>query len=279
MNNVYYYEIYAWCLKLKVFGGLSMGKNENLPEGAKVKLLYKAIKLLDFFDDSHRERGVSELAELSGMLKSSVYNIMSTYEACGILEKNEKTSQYRLGLKILELSNVICQADAFDAIIRPYMEELSEATGETAFFATPYGNNIIYREATFPNHSIAARSIKGVVAPMYCTGLGKAILSNMNDAYLEQILTEKMEPFTPYTITDPQAFRQEIKKIRQRGYSIDNMEHEYGIKCVSVPIKNSTDELIGAISLSGPSLRFSDEKAADYANLLFDRSKRIKARI
>lgn len=256
-----------------------MGKNESLPEGAKVKSLYKAVKLLDFFDNSHTERGVSELAELSGMLKSSVYNIMSTYESCGFVEKNEKTSQYRLGLKILELSNVICQADALDAIIRPYMEELSEGTGETVFFATPYGNNIIYREATIPNHSIAARSIKGVVAPMYCTGLGKAILSNMNDTYMEQILAEKMEPFTPYTITDPQAFRQEIQKIRQRGYSIDNMEHEYGIKCVSVPIKNGGDQLIGAISLSGPSLRFNDEKVTEYANLLFDRSNRIKALI
>jgi len=256
-----------------------MEKNNIFPEGAKVKSLYKAVKLLDFFDISHPERGVSELAELSGLLKSSVYNIMSTYETCGILEKNPKTSQYRLGLKILALSNVLSQDDVFAEIIRPYMEELSESTGETVFFATPYGNNIIYREATFPNHSISVRAIKGVIAPMYCTSLGKAILSCMDDEYTEQVLTEKMEPFTPYTITDPQAFREEIEKIHQQGYSIDNMEHEYGIKCVSVPIKNGNNQLIGAISLSGPSLRFSDEKIIEYANLLIDRSKRIQARI
>jgi len=254
-------------------------KNDILPQGAKVKSLYKAIKLLDYFDNSHPERGVSELAELSGLLKSSVYNIMSTYETCGILEKNPKTSQYRLGLKILALSNVLSQDDVFTGIIRPYMEELSEGTGETVFFATPYGNNIIYREATFPNHSISIRTIKGVVAPMYCTGLGKAILSCMEDERTERVLTEKMEPFTPYTITDPQTFREEIKKTRERGYSIDNMEHEYGIKCISIPIKNGNDQLMGAISLSGPSLRFGDETIVEYANLLFDRAKRIQARI
>ncbi len=269
----------AEVLQIIKLGDIKMERNEKLPEGAKVKSLYKAIKLLDYFDNNHPERGVSELAELSGMLKSSVYNIMSTYETCGILEKNPKTSQYRLGLKILALSNVLSQDDVFAAIIRPYMEELSESTGETVFFATPYGNSIIYREATFPNHSISVRAIKGVVAPMYCTSLGKAILSCMDDDCTEAVLKEEMEPFTPYTITDAQTFRAEIEKIRQQGYSIDNMEHEYGIKCVSVPIQNGNNQLIGAISLSGPSLRFSDEKIEEYAHLLMDRAKRIQARI
>lgn len=256
-----------------------MGKLESIPEGAKVKSLYKAIKLLDYFDNVHPERGISELAELSGMLKSSVYNILSTYETCGIVEKNPKTSQYRLGLKILALSNVLSQDDVFWEIIRPYMEELSQETGETVFFATPYGNSIIYREAAFPNHSISVRAIKGVVAPMYCTSLGKAILACMDEDHVNKVIAEKMEPFTPYTITEPQAFREEIEKIRHQGYSIDNMEHEFGIKCVSVPIKNGNQELIGAISLSGPSLRFNDDKIQEYANLLFDRARRIQARI
>lgn len=256
-----------------------MGQDEKFPEGVKVKSLYKAILLLDYFNSSHPERGISELAELSGMLKSSVYNIMSTYEACGIIEKNPKTSQYRLGLKILALSNVLSQDDVFWEIIRPYMEELSQETGETVFLATPYGNNIIYREAAFPNHSISVRAIKGVVAPMYCTSLGKAILSCMDSEHTEQVIAEGMAPFTPYTITEPQEFREEVEKIRLQGYSIDNMEHEYGIKCVGVPIKNGNNQVIGAISLSGPSLRFNDDKILEYAGILIDRARRIRERI
>lgn len=256
-----------------------MQKEEQFPEGVKVRSLYKAIRLLDYFNPAHPERGISELAELSGMLKSSVYNIMSTYEACGVVGKDPKTSQYRLGLKILELSNVLSQDDVFWEIIRPYMEELTEQTGETVFLATPYGNNIIYREAAFPNHSISVRAIKGVVAPMYCTSLGKAILSCMDSRQMEQVVAEGMEPFTPNTITDPEKFRAEIEKIRGQGYSIDNMEHEYGIKCVGVPISNGNGQVIGAISLSGPSLRFSDEKIVEYANLLIDRAHRIRNRI
>ena len=254
-------------------------KEQELPEGVKVKSLYKAIKLLDFFNSAHPERGVSELAELSGLLKSSVYNIMSTYEACGVIEQNPQTSQYRLGLKILELSNVLSQDDVFWQIIRPFMEELSKRTGETVFLATPYGHQIIYREAVFPTQSISIRAIKGVVAPMYCTSLGKAMLAYMNAEQIESVIAEGMEPFTPNTITEPQAFREELKIIHDQGYSLDNMEHEYGIKCVGVPIRNSQNDIIGAFSLSGPSLRFNDDKVLEYANLLQENARLIKTRL
>lgn len=256
-----------------------MPDQTSLPEGVKVRSLYKAIKLLDYFNSAHPERGISELAELSGMLKSSVYNILSTYEVCGIIEKDPKTSQYRLGLKILELSNVLSQDDVFWQIIRPFMEELTDQTGETVFLATPYGTNIIYREAAFPKHAMSARAIKGVVAPMYCTSLGKAILSGMNSSLTEQVIAAGLEPFTPYTITDPQTFREEISRIRILGYAVDNMEHEYGIKCVGVPLCNERNQVIGAISLSGPSLRFNEQQIVEYAKLLEERAHQIRNRL
>lgn len=255
-----------------------MKLESQFPDGVKVKSLYKAIKLLDYFDAAHPERGISELSELSGMLKSSVYNIMSTFETCGIVTQNPQTSRYGLGLKILALSNVLSQDDVFTAIIRPYMEELSEQTGETVFFATPYGTDIIYREAAFPRESITNRAIRGVVAPMYCTSLGKAILSCLKPEATERVVEAGLESFTPNTITDPDAFRAEIETIRKQGYSIDNMEHEYGIKCVGVPIWGSMGQLMGGISLSGPSLRFGDEKIAEYVALLKDRARKIGER-
>lgn len=255
-------------------------KNPNeVPDGVKVKSLYKAIKLLDYFNDKQPERGISELAELSGMLRSSVYNILSTFEVCGIVEKDSQTNKYRLGLKIMALSNILSQNDIFAEVIRPFMENLSEETGETVFFATPYGSKIIYREATFPHQSISVRAIRGVIAPMYCTSLGKAILSCMKKENTERVIAEGLKPFTPYTIIDANDFRNEIDKIRLTGYSIDNMEHEYGIKCVGVPIQDDNGSVIGAISLSGPSLRFGNDKIEKYVCLLKECVKQIKKRI
>lgn len=256
-----------------------MARDEILPEGAKVKSLYKALRLLDFFTSENPERGISELAELSGMLKSSVHNIMSTFEVCGIVAKNPDNSRYRLGLKMLELSNVRGQEELFGKIIVPYMEELAEVTGETVFFATPYGTKVIYLESAFPKQSINVRAIRGVVAPMYCTGIGKAFLAYQNEAYIERVIAEGLEPFTSNTITEAEEFRRELGAIRQRGYAVDNMEHEYGIKCVGIPVRNGNGAVIGALSVTGPSLRFSEQTIKEHAALMMRMTEQMRSRL
>lgn len=256
-----------------------MSADEIFPESVKVKSLYKAIKLLNYFDFEHPQRGISELAQLSGMLKSSVYNIISTFEECAIIEKDCKTNRYHLGLKILELSNVLSRDDVFRQIIKPYMDQIAQKTGEVVFLATPYGTKIIYREVAYPNICISTRIIKGVTAPMYCTSIGKAILAYQDQEFIQRVIDEGLKSFTPNTITEPSIFRMELEKIRVQGYALDNMEHEYGIKCVGVPIMNEDGTLIGALSISGPSLRFEDKKIQEYFYLLKETAGMIKSRI
>ena len=93
---------------------------------------------------------------------------------------------------------------------------------------------------------------------------------------IEQVIAAGLEAFTPYTITDAQSFREEIDHIRAVGYSVDNMEHEYGIKCVGVPISNGRNQVIGGISLSGPSLRFNEQQIVEYAKLLDGYANQIR---
>jgi DNA-binding IclR family transcriptional regulator len=103
---------------------------------------------------------------------------------------------------------------------------------------------------------------------MYCTGVGKAILAYLPQDILDQVAANGFEKYTPNTITDIVSLKKELSSIRERGYAIDNMEHEYGIKCVAVPVKNIRGEIVGGFSISGPSLRFGDQKLSEYANLL-----------
>ena len=248
-------------------------------EGIKVKSLYKALKLLDYFDPAHPERGISELAGQSGLLKSSVHNIMSTFQKCGFIEKNTKTGKYRLGLKILVLSNVLSQTDDLRQIVKPYMDKLAQETRETVFLATPYEGEIVYVETAFPRENVSARSVKGVVAPMYCTSIGKAIMAFEPEERIREIIEKGLAPFTPNTITDPGRFREELERTRERGYAIDDMEHEYGIKCVGVPIRNSGGAVVAAISLTGPSLRFTGDKIVEYAARLEAAAQEIGRRI
>jgi len=237
-------------------------------EEVKVKSLYKAIKLLDYFTIEHPERGITELAELTGMYKSSIHNTVTTFEKCGILQKNLKNNKYRLGLKILQLNYNLCTSDDFRNIMQPYMERVSNLGNESVYLAVPSDSEVVYLNANYPAGITPGRSIVGVKAPMYCTGVGKAILAYLPQEILDQVAANGFEKYTSNTITDIVSLKKELALIRERGYAIDNMEHEYGIKCVAVPIKNIRGEIVGAFSISGPSLRFSDQKLNEYSKLL-----------
>ena len=237
-------------------------------EEPKVKSLYKAVKLLDFFTPENPERGIKELADLSGMLKSSVYNIMQTLCLCGVIEKAATAGRYRLGNKLLEFTNVLMSNNETRKIIKPFIETLAEDCHETIYYGIPSDMEVIYIDSAHPKGMQLARTVVGIKAEMYCTGIGKAMLAFLGDELLEKVIANGLKAFTPYTITNPNVLRHEMEEIRKRGYSIDNMEHEYGIRCIGAPLRNRVGRIIGAVSLSGPSLRIMDDKLTQFAQKL-----------
>ena len=242
----------------------------------KVKSLFKALRLLELFDRKNPERGISEIVRESGMLKSSVYNIVSTFSQCGYLQKNKHTKKYHLGLKILELGNVLQNSDELPRILKPYMDEVVEKCSETVYFAIPSSTEAIYLNASHPSGIAFMRSVIGVRVKMYCTGVGKAMLAFLGDDLLQQVVAEGLIPCTQQTITDADVLAEELRGIRQRGYAIDDMEHEYGIRCVAAPVRNAGDEVIGALSISGPSLRIMDDRIKFFARQLIDVAERVR---
>jgi DNA-binding IclR family transcriptional regulator len=242
----------------------------------KVKSLYKAIKLLDYFTNEHPERGISELSDLSGMLKSTIHNIVTTFELTGFLEKDLATSKYKLGTKILQLSNNLYASHDLRRIVRPYLEKFSNYSRETVFLATMSEGEVVYIDSIYPIGVNPGRSVIGEKAPLYCTGVGKALLAHLAETTIEKLLEQELVPFTPNTIIEPQLLRAELKQIRNLGFAIDNMEHEYGIKCIAVPIKNIKGKVIASVSVSGPSLRFTESKIQEYAKMLLDASCELK---
>lgn len=239
-------------------------------EEVKVKSLYKAVKLLDYFTIDSPERGISELAELSGMLKSSIHNIVTTFEVCGFLGKNPENNKYRLGIKLLQLNNTLYMTNDLRKTVRPYIERISSHCSESVYFAIPSENEVVYMDAVYPSGLMTGRSIIGIKAPLYCTGIGKAILSHFEASRIDEVITSGLIAFTPNTITKREQLLEELELIKARGYSIDNMEHEYGIKCVAVPVRSIRGNVIGAISVSAPSLRFTDENIREYAEFLIN---------
>ena len=148
------------------------------------------------------------------------------------------------------------------------MVRISEATRQTCFFAVRYRQEVHYIEAVYPNAHEPTRNILGERAPMYCTGLGKAMMAFMPEEETEAMMAGSMEPYTSFTLTDPVKLREELAAIRMRGYAVDNMEHEFGLRCVAVPVFDTNGQVMAAISVSGLSSFFDDETVARYGQTL-----------
>jgi len=249
-----------------------------MTEEAKVKTLKKSLDILECFTIATPELGISEISERLELYKSNVHNIISTFEQGGYIERNPETGKYRLGTKILELSYIINANLGLHNAIHPPMSALSGEINEVVYFAVPKGPRVMYLEGVYPVNSFNARSMVGETAEMYCTSIGKAILAYLPpDQAIKAISEQSMIKHTANTITERGALLDELEAIRKRGYSIDNMEHEFGIKCVGVPVFRRGGSLLGAMSVSGPSPRL-EEKIEEYAAKLHAYSQKISLR-
>ncbi|MDF2724787.1 MAG: Transcriptional regulator [Paenibacillus sp.] len=239
-----------------------------MAEEIKVKSLYKALKILDCFTVNHPERGITEISEQLGLYKSNVHNIVDTFVKAGYLEQNPENEKYRLSFKILELGNVISSNINIRTLMMPYMQQLADFTKETVYLGLPNETEVIYIDSCSPAERLSTRQMLGVKAPLYCTGIGKAMLAYLPEETVKAVLAKGLKPYTDHTVTDSASLLTELAAIRSRGYAIDNMEHEYGIKCVGMPLLNKRKQVVAGISVSGPSLRFDENKIAEYGNKL-----------
>lgn len=242
--------------------------DRKIPEQVRVKSLYKAMQILFYFGETDQELGVTQLAGMSGELKSTVHNILSTLEVCGLVERNPRTNRYRLGIKVLELSNRLYCSSDIRKVMGPLMSELAASSGENVYLASRAGTEAVYLDAVFPPGMVGGRNMVGISAPLYCTGIGKAILAHEPETVWEQVSGKGLVQYTDQTITDKQALWRELEQIRKQGFSVDNMEHEFGVKCVAVPILGFDGRVLAGISISGPSLRFPKERIEELARQL-----------
>lgn len=242
---------------------------------AKIKSLDRALKIIECFSSTNPELGVTEISKMLDMHKSTVFNIIDTFEYRGYLEQNKKTGKYRLGLKILELSHTVYANYDLRNIMNPFLQQIAEETEETVYLGLLSENEVIYLDSVVTVSHVPVRNVIGIKAPLYCTAIGKALLSSLSDDEVKSRINTKLEAITDKTITDIDVLIDELHLIRERGYAIDNMEHEYGIKCISIPINKINGELACAVSISGPSLRFSDETIHKYEIML----KELKSKV
>lgn len=239
-----------------------------MDNGYGVKSLARAMRVLECFSVRQPELGVTEIARMLDMQKSTICNILGTFQQSGYVVQNPQTNKYYLGFKILHLGYIVNHHLGLRDIFLPYLQTIAEGAHEVCYFGILNNREVLYIEAVYPSSQQQTRNILGERAPLYCTGLGKAMLAYMPQDKAEEIITGELKPFTSYTICDPVALRAHLEEIRQSGFAVDNMEHEFGVRCVAVPVFGANGQVTAAVSVSGPSPRFDHNALVSHAALI-----------
>lgn len=245
----------------------------------KVKSLQKALAILNCFVQK-KSLGITEIANMMDLNKSNVHSILSTFKAMDYLEQDPESGKYHLGIGIFTLCRALGDSFNITLVAKPYLQELSNETNERVYLGIPNGDEVIYLDAMYPAESAyLMRTIMGERAKMYCTAIGKSMMAYMPREQIEEYAEQDMIAYTEKTITEKDVLLKNLEITKARGYAIDDMEHEFGVRCVAMPIINRHGTVEAAVSISGPSLRFSDEKIPELAAMLEKTVRKIEMRL
>ena len=215
----------------------------------RIQSLERAISILNLFRSTRNSLGISEMAKVLNLAKTTVHGLVSTLEINGFLKKDASTRKYRLGFALFELGTI--QAADLEINQRAFypLHELSNETNRLCRVAIWDRESVVVTMNVQPQgHEITARQF-GPRLPGYCTALGKAILANMPESELNAYLDEiNLIAYTPNTIKDRQLLAEDLSQARARGYSISRMEilpHQAGL---GAPVLDISGRTMGAIS-------------------------------
>ncbi len=226
-----------------------------------IQSVSNACDILECFSLDEEEISINELVKRLGLNKTQVQRLLTTLEYRGFVEKSRITGGYKLGLKIFELGEVYTRRLQIFKKAKPVLEYIVSKCNETAYLGDLRGEYVVYLMSEETTKPVRAISRVGSRFRPHSTALGKAILAYMGEETVDRIYPEENLPtYTENTIKTKSQLKEELAKVRERGYSIDMEETEPGVNCVAVPVFNYTTRVVAGISISGPVTRFSMER-------------------
>ncbi|HSV56366.1 MAG TPA: IclR family transcriptional regulator [Magnetospirillaceae bacterium] len=217
----------------------------------------KAFEMLAYLSRADGAVSLARIARETGWDKATALRYLGSLAEAGAVEKRE--SGWVLGLALIRLASRVPVSENVAARARPVLERLARETGETVNLGSWSNGGAYYLAKADGGRNLRLRTSPGDKLPLHCTAVGKAILSALDPAYLEDFLQLAPYPKQSHaTITEAEALREEVAKVRNLGYAMDREEFEPGLVCIATPVEIPAFGFLGAVSVSGPSVRMRD---------------------
>jgi DNA-binding IclR family transcriptional regulator len=243
-----------------------------------LKSLGKIVRILECFSTTDRTLSVAEVCERTEYPRSTTHRLLASLKEVGLLDQDRHRDRYRLGIKLFELGNIVLANMDLHREARPYVEQLGKVTGQLVHLAVFDGRQAIVIHRSDPSDSATPLTFVES-APVHCTGVGKAILAFQPAAMVDKLIAAGLRGYTDATITSGPALRAELARISKRGYSVDEGEHQPGLRCIGAPIRDQHGRVFAAVSISGSAWKIPADQTEALSKIVTHTAKSISDKL
>ena len=212
------------------------------------------------------------------MPKSTLLRLLNTMKAYNWVRQNSSTKRFSLGLGLVALGKAAEKSFDMAGVMHSFLVDLTEKTGETTSLAMLEGDKPVNADHVVSKNMIRGEPRVGLVLALHCSAGGKMLLSAMDDEKIERIIERQgLKQKTAKTITDREVLKNEIHKIRERGYAVADEEFVEGGRSIAAPIKDNEGQVVAAISVMGPSTRIRQEDLGEISTIVKDVASKASA--
>ena len=246
----------------------------------RIQAVERVGAILEVFTTEQPELGVTEIAERTGLHKSTAHRFLVNLEAVGLLERDPQNQRYRLGLRMFEMGGIVLEQMSLWDEALPYLEGLVTDSGETGHLAVLERGEAIYIEKVEARRALRIPSAMGRGYPAHATSLGKVLLSDLGEDEVRAIMdAHGMASYTRTTTTDVDRLLAGLADIREQGFAVDDEEYDEGLRCVGAPIRDHTGRVVAALGIGGPVTRVTPERVDELARLVINAADGLSRRL
>jgi IclR family transcriptional regulator, acetate operon repressor len=250
-------------------GAPALGASAVASRSDHVQSLVRALGIINQLAAAEEGATLTHLAERVGLAPSTAHRLLTTLEQERYVHFDHERRLWSVGVQAFVAGAAFLRTRNLVGIARPYMRVLMNESTETVNLAIEDEYEAVYLAQVECRQMMRALARPGARVPLYCSSVGKAILSAMPESDLDKALPRQgMRRLTDKTITRKAALRDELALTRERGFAIDDEEHAFGLRCVASLVFDEWANAIAAISISGPTARISNERIASLGKLV-----------
>ncbi|WP_232668790.1 IclR family transcriptional regulator [Pseudonocardia sp. TRM90224] len=251
--------------------------DSRVPRDNSVQSVNRAISIMQVLA-RHGSARVTEIVAELDVHKSTVFRLLATLEARGLVVQNVERGSYQLGYGVVQLAAGATRTHDLSLLGRPVCTTLAEEVGETVNLAVRDGAAVVSIDQVIGSSTVTSVNWVGQRTPVHATSAGKVFLAFLPPAQVEALLGEGMERFTPHTVVEPAVLERQLADARASGYAFTMEEHEIGLAAVAAPVRSLDGEVVAAVTISGPTYRINEGTVPDLARHVLAAAAEISQR-